>query len=172
MNFIAVIILVAIVSDFILHFWKTTGSPILNINYSSLDLAHFSFQSFISCNLFGNFIVSHGNCRTRYASKKITQVNAKNKGQTLTPFLPEFTYSQQHQCSRRKHKVSRAFRLFTVTLHIFCNNIQSWNVLEILGVVKRGMGLKLRVSILSGKLWGHPLVNQYTPQAAGNITPK
>jgi len=33
---------------------------ILNINYSSLDLARFSFQSFVPCYLFGDFIISHG----------------------------------------------------------------------------------------------------------------
>ena len=34
---------------------------ILNINYSRPDLANFSFQSFIPCYLFGDFIISHGN---------------------------------------------------------------------------------------------------------------
>jgi hypothetical protein len=40
---------------------RKQGGHSLNINYSSLDLANFSFQSFIPCHLFGDFIISHGN---------------------------------------------------------------------------------------------------------------
>ena len=49
---------------------------IVNINYLSLDLARFSFQSFIPCYLFGNLIVSDGNGRARYTTKKIAQIAA------------------------------------------------------------------------------------------------